>query len=543
MSESPDRMISHAAPRRLIAADRIYDAAASEPPAGTPPDALLVENGRVRALGTRAQLSRLAGDAERIDLPGCTITPGFTDAHIHILEWAFARRQVRLDGADVDEALRRVAAAARSAAPDGWIRGRGWSLEHLGRMPDAALLDRVAPTVPVVLYSHDMHAAWLNTAALERAGLTPATPDPEGGELVRRPDGLLAGVLLERASALVLRALPPVDEAFAAEAVLEAQRELHRLGVTGLHVAVLEGPMVPNPLRVLGRLADAGRLRLRVLQHLPLALLDEAIALGLRSGWGDDWLCTGGIKMFLDGTLGSRTALLAEPYEGRSGRGVAILPAPAFRDAVRRAAAAGLASTVHAIGDAAVGLALDVLGGSGTEGARIPHRIEHVQLAPAGRLADAARAGIVCSMQPSHLLTDWRAADEHWGRQRAARAFACRSLADHGAVLAFGSDAPVDPPDPRLGLFAATERRDLAGEPAGGWQPQERLDRYRALRAYTFGPAYAAGRAGRWGVLAPGAVADLVVWQADPLHVQADDLLRLAVRMTMVAGEVTWLEQ
>jgi predicted amidohydrolase YtcJ len=529
--------------RSLAVADRIHAVSGPAPARGPLPDTLLYEGGRILAIGTRTELEPLLAGGRLFDLRGCTLTPGLTDAHIHLLDWAFARLEIDLTGCPSPAAaVRPIAAAAAAAGPDTWVRGRGWSLERWGGAPPLHLLNDAAGPVPAALYSQDMHALWVNSAALARAGVSRDTPDPAGGRIGRNEDGSLAGVLYERAAAQMAAAMPACGEQDAARAVLDAQRALHRWGVTGVQVAVLEGPMRPNPLRVLTALREGGRLRLRVLQHLPVALLDEAIELGLRSGLGDDWIRIGALKMFLDGTLGSRTAWLAQPYAGTdTDRGMQLLPAQAFRAAVARGAAAGLASMVHAIGDSAVALALDVLAEPGARGSSIPHRIEHVQLMPEGRFGDAARAGIVCSMQPSHLMTDWAPADRHWGRERACRAFACRSLADAGAVLAFGSDAPVDPPDPRLGLYAASFRRDRAGMPATGWNPSERLDRHAALRAYTFGPASAAGAAGRLGCLSAGAAADFVAWRGDPLEVAAEDLLELAVHATVVNGEVVWI--
>src|SRR5690606_7036380 len=207
---------------------------------------------------------------------------------------------------------------------------------------------------------------------------------------------------------------------------------------------------------------------------------------------------------------------------------------------VRRAAAAGIASVVHAIGDAAVSLAIDVLSDPATRVPALPHRIEHVQLCPPERFAALGAAGITASVQPCHLITDWRAAERHWGPDRCRGAYAFRSLREGGAVLAFGSDAPVEPADPRLGLFAAVARQDLEGEPAGAWFPAERLAAADALRAYTAGPAFAAGLAGRQGTLSTGAAADFAAWDEDPLELDAPALLHLRCLATVVGGAVVW---
>lgn len=491
------------------------------------------------ATGTFEDLRRRAADARVIDLPGHTLTPGLTDAHVHLLEWALSRRGLDLASAPSAAAAARAVAgqAARAEGADaGWILGGGWEPHGWSDAPHRRLLDDLVPGRPVLLRSHDLHSVWASGEALRRAGVGPATADPPGGRIERDADGEPTGILRENAQQLVLGAVPAPAETARRAAALEAQAALHRLGVTGVHC------VEPDSLGILEALRAADRLALRVLQALPLAGLDDAIRLGLRSGFGGEWLRIGGVKMFLDGALGSRTALLREPYEGSEDRGLSTLPPADFRDAVRRGSAAGLAMTVHAIGDAAVDLALDVLASEGRAlDGPVPHRIEHVQLVAPERLADAGAAGIVCSVQPSHLMTDWRAADRHWGA-RARTAYAFRSLAAGGATLAFGSDMPVEPPDPRHGLYAAVTRRDLAGEPAGGWVPDERITAAEALAAYTLGAAAAAGDP-RQGRLEPGAFADVVAWDRDPLAATPEELLEMACVLTVVGGDVVWSEE
>jgi predicted amidohydrolase YtcJ len=528
----------------LVLADRIHTLAPTAAPAAT---ALLVHAGRIAAIGTAAQLRDEAPHARVLDLAGATLTPGLTDAHVHLTEWAFARREVDLSTAASPEAAARsvvahahashpYAAAAGSAAA-AWLRGRGWNA-HLwqGRHPDRHVLDAVVGDRPVALQSHDMHALWVNSAALRAAGIDAATADPEGGQIVRDGAGEPTGLLLEWAAQLVTRALPVPTLDQAANAVADAQAELHALGITGVHSFPGVHFPEPDPLAVLLALHERGRLHLRVLQHIPLDLLDHAVRLGLRSGFGDEWLRIGAVKMFLDGALGSRTAWMREPYEGEAGSGMNTLEPRDFRAAVQRAAAAGIATTVHAIGDAAVSLALDVLADPALRVAGLPHRIEHVQCCPPERFTDAARAGVVCSMQPSHLITDWSIAERCWGA-RSRGAFALASLLRAGTTLAFGSDVPVEPVDPRRGLFAAVARQDYEGRPAQGWQPQERIGLEDALRGYTTGPAAAAGLAPPAGTLTPGAAADLVAWDADPLA-GAESARSMRCVATVVGGRI-----
>ena len=608
----------------LVLADRVHTLAPAAPPA----DALLLRDGRVRACGRADELLPASSSgAGVIDLRGCTITPGLTDAHIHLLEWALSRQELELASCrspnEVAEAVGRAldggagergsggagdtagragilplsdspgrqggGADSRSAV---WLRGRGWNAHHWGgAYPLRSLLDAVAPDRPVVLQSHDMHALWVNSRALEQVGIGADTPDPEGGVIVRDADGQPTGVLLEMAAQLVATRLPPPSVARAEAALLDAQAALHRLGITGVHSFPGIHVREPDTFWLLQRLQERDLLRLRVLQHIPADRLDDAIRLGLRSGFGGEWIRTGALKLFLDGALGSRTALLREPYVGEPGnRGLDALSAETLREVVARAARAGIAAAVHAIGDAAVERALDVLADPALRVPALPHRIEHLQLCPPDRLADAARAGIVASMQPAHLISDWRPALAHWGEERCRGAYAFRSLlrgatneresgtvgqwemsrtpvppSPHppiapsagerpGAysreapssaqpwpgVLAFGSDAPVEPVDPRLAFWAATLRQDLAGEPAAGWFPGERLGMEDVLRAFTLGPALASGASRDSTPLAPGTRADFVAWDRDPLSATGAELLQLRCVAAVVGGELVW---
>lgn len=523
--------------RRLLRARRVHtldDVVAGNPARASTvpaPDGVLLRGGRIEEVGAFEDLRARAPRAEVLDLAGAVVTPALTDSHVHLIDWALARREPDLSEAISEEAAAREVAEAAPGQEGEWVRARGWNAHRWEAPPTRASLDAVLPERPVVLQSHDMHALWVNGEGLRRAGIDESTADPAGGRVVRDTEGRPTGLLLENAQSLVLERVPrPSDEERSA-AVVEAQRELHRFGIAGVH------SVEPDSLGIYQALLARGALRIRVLQHLPLAKLDDAIRLGLRSGFGGEWLRIGGIKMFLDGALGSRTAWLREPYEGSDSRGIPTLSPEEFRAAVRRGAAAGLAATVHAIGDAAVDLALDVLADPAHLGPALPHRIEHLQLLAPERVGHAAAAGIVASMQPCHLLTDWEPAWRHWGRERSRGAYAFRSLLAAGTVLAFGSDVPVEPVDPRLGLYAAVARRGLNGEPPEGWHPDERIGALDALAAYTVGAAHAAGAAAWQGRLVPGAVADLVAWDTDPLHAEPEALLGMRAVATLVGGE------
>ncbi|HUR94275.1 MAG TPA: amidohydrolase [Gemmatimonadales bacterium] len=497
---------------------------------GVTGDAVWWEQGRIKAVGPALELSRrVSSSVPSFELPGALITPGFVDGHTHFAMWAMGRRRVQLSGAPTRAAA--VGRVARAGVTQGWVLGQGWDANGWAEVPDRTSLDAVQ-AAPVYLDSLDVHAAWVNTAALARAGITRETLDPFGGRIVRDAEGEPTGVLLERAVELIHPYLPEPPDAELDAAILDAQAEAHRLGITGIHN--VEGEVA---LTALERLEASGLLRLRVLFHPPVASLHSLIARGARSGTGSPWLRLGGVKLFLDGSLGTRTAWMLEPYVGSRDRGMPITSGQEAADAVRAAAAAGIAATVHAIGDAAVRRALDLL--TLLPRVDVPHRIEHFQCVSDQDLARAAAAALVVSMQPAHLLADIPLVDRHWGvRGRGAYAFA--TLRRRGTPMVFGSDAPVASIDPREGLYAAIERRDVEGAPAGGWRPEERLSFVDAVHAYTVGAAVAGGVAHRSGTLAPGQDADLVAWSFDPaIQRGVGQAVRAGhARLTVVAGEV-----
>lgn len=493
-------------------------------------EALWWDGGRIQQVGTAREIERSAPrHLPRYDLPDALVTPGLVDGHTHLALWALNRRRVELAGLrSREEVLTRVAAAPPQ---HGWVIGQGWDANGWASPPDRQALDRVQ-SGPVYLDSLDVHAAWLNSAALLAAGINQDTPDPFGGQIVRDGGGQPTGLLLERAVELVQPFLPQASGPVLDDVLLEAQAEAHRLGVTGVHN--VEGM---ETLEAFRRLEAAGELRLRVLFHPPVAALPRLISDGVRSGQGSDRLTIGGVKLFLDGSLGSRTAWMLEPYQGTRDRGMPITAEQEARDAMTAAAAAGIATTVHAIGDAAVRRALD-LGGQ-LPSVAIPHRIEHFQCVHPSDLERAAGLGIVLSMQPAHLLTDIPLVDRHWG-ERGRGAYAFRSLLRRGAQLVFGSDVPVASLDPREGMYAALERKGFDGAPAIGWRPEEKLGFAEALRAYTVAAAHAAGVGERRGRLAPGFEADLVAWSVDPAAERGDGeaFRRGHAVLTVVGGEV-----
>jgi predicted amidohydrolase YtcJ len=504
-------------------------------------DALWWRDGQIQAVGPFAEVRAAAAVASGppptlIELPDALVTPGFVDGHTHFAEWAIGRQRVNLSGCRTRAEA--VARAAKGVLTDGWVQGQGFDPNGWEAPPTREALDQVLPTTPAAFDSHDVHSLWVNSTALARCGIDRSTRDPEGGRIVRDASGEPTGLLLEHAVRLVHRHLPRVSRDRVLEAVRAAQSAAHQLGVTG--VQNVEGA---DALTAFQRLEQEGVLRLRVLAHLPADGLDAALRVGLRSGWGSSWIVTGGVKLFLDGALGSQTAWMLEPYEGSTDHGIILTGEHEAKEALTAAANGGIAATVHAIGDAAVRRALDIL--EGLASAAIPHRIEHFQLVHPSDLPRAGRAGIVASMQPAHLLTDIPLVDKHWG-SRGAGAYAFRSLRSAGTSLVFGSDVPVETIDPRDGVYAALDRVGRDGNPAGGWRPDERLSFDEVMHAYSEAAWAAAGRPGMGGTLAPGQVADLVAW-SDPATAvtRGDGAAFRSARavLTVVGGETVWQER
>lgn len=495
-------------------------------------DAIWWQDGRIKAIGLSAELERkVPTRVPRFDLPDSVVTPGFVDGHTHFGMWGRGRKRVHLAGCQTrSEAVQRVAAAVPE---QGWLLGHGWDANRWTEAPDRWSLDRVT-TVPTFLESIDIHAGWANSAALMAAGISRETPDPPGGRIVRDGSGEPTGLLLEKASLLLSEMAPTTSPEDLLRLIQEGQAEAHRLGITGIHN--VEGADV---LRGFRTLEAEDQLRLRVLFSPPVAQLTRLVANGVRSGQGTDWLSLGGVKMFLDGSLGTRTAWMIEAYEDGRDSGMALASEAEARGAVEQASTNGIACVIHAIGDAAVRRALSLLESAPTVG--LPHRIEHFQCVDPTDLARAGRAGIVASMQPGHLPGDALLAEERWGR-RTRGAYAFKSLLQRGTVLAFGSDVPVVSLDPREGVVAAMTRVARDGSFEAGWQPEERLMFEDVVRAYTEGNAIAAGAADRRGTLVPGRDADLVAWRVDPavLENDATAFREARVELTVIGGEAVY---
>jgi len=509
--------------------------------------AILIDRGRILAVGQEDELLGTFNDPdERLDLRGRVVLPGLTDAHLHLQYYALGLRKVDCETDTLAECLGRVGARVRTTRPGEWVLGHGWNQNNWGLaspegFPSLAELDAIAPGHPVYLTAKSLHAAWANSAALRLARIGADTPDPKDGRIMRDESGRPTGILLESAMDLVRGSLPEVSVGEIAEAIAEAQPILWRMGLTGVHDFDRRDSFI-----ALQMLHAEGRLKLRINKNIPVESLEHASALGLRTGFGDDVLWIGSVKAFMDGALGPHTAAMFQPYLGEPGnRGILNMDAEQLFEHGRRAVDVGLSMTVHAIGDRAnheVLNAYEHLRAYEQEKGlpHLRHRIEHVQILHPDDVARLAALGVIASMQPIHATSDMPVADRYWG-ERSAFAYAWQSQLQHGAHLAFGSDAPVESPNPFLGLHAAVTRQRVDGSPGPeGWYPEQKLTLAEAVGAYTRGPAYAANAERRLGQLTPGYHADLIVLERDPFTCDPDELLAMQSYATMFGGEWVW---
>ncbi len=535
------------------------------------PDATAVamQDGRFLAVGGDAEILALAGpQTQIIDLAGRRVLPGLVDAHFHFQGWAMARRNLQLAGLRSRQAVQdALGQAVQVTAPGQWIRGQGWNESD---WPEPRLLtrhdlDAVAADHPVVLWRSDLHLATANTLALRLAGVTAQTPDPAAGVIDRDAAGQPTGILRDQAIDLIHAVLPAPSAAEIDAAMRDAIAEAHRLGLTGVHdFRIGDAAESRDAFHAWQRLHAAGELGLRVWMMFDGTLLDEAIRLGLRSGFGDDRLRIGGAKYFADGSLGARTASMLEPYND-GGSGLPVVPMAELASAIQRGAAAGLPVGVHAIGDRAIRELLDVFSEVLPRVARsetghsdglvnhlpftnspihhspfcIPHRIEHVQHSTREDLMRLGSLGLVASVQPIHLVDDMALVERAVG-ERGRWAYAFRTLLDSGAVLALGSDCPVASPNPFWGIHAAVTRQRRDGTPAAGWYPEQRLSVAEAVAGYTLGPAYASGQLDWLGSISPGKLADLVVLDRDIFATPPGEIAETQPVLTLFDGAIVY---
>lgn len=503
-------------------------------------EAVLVGGGKILAVGAAAELDRLAnGKCEKIDLKGRLVIPGLVDSHTHFAMFALGLEKVSLEGTkNVEEALDRFRAKVKTLSPGDWVLGVNWDKNVWpgGNAPTKEDADRALPDNPLCVVSKCGHLTWANSLAFKMAGITRDTPSPAGGEIEKNPaTGEPTGILKENASALVRKLVPQPDQNDYQRAIRKAMKLAHSQGLVGVHNC--EGA---EPFRAFQALARNGELAFRVHHHIAMDNLDDAVALGLQTGFGSPTLNIGSLKLFADGALGSQTADMFEPYEERPDyKGIVVNTKEELHRMIEKAAAASISSAVHAIGDAANRKLLDIYEDilPLTRAAGLRQRIEHAQILKPEDFSRFAKLGVIASVQPLHATSDMHIVDRHWGK-RGRYAYAFKSFIKAGAAYAYGSDVPVETFDPLKGIFAGVSRRredNLAAEP---WYPEEILTVQEAVYGYTMGAAYASYEENIKGSLTPGKLADLVVLSKDIFAVPADEILATQIDFTMVGGEV-----
>ncbi len=529
------------APADLVITGTIWTGA----PGAAPAEAVAVRGDRIVAIGPAAEIRALVGPGTRvIDAGDGLVVPGFIDTHVHFIDGGFRLASVQLrDAATPEEFIARIAAFARTVPAGTWITGGDWDHQNWGgELPRRQWIDSVTPNHPVFVNRLDGHMALANSAALAAAGVTGSTPEVPGGEIVRDAAGEPAGVLRDNAMSLVRRVQPAPSPEMQDRALEAAMRYVAEQGVTSVHNL---GSW--SDLATFERAHRAGALRTRIYAAVPLASWESLRdTLAARDGSrGDEWLRIGGLKGFVDGSLGSRTAFFHEPFSDEPGNSGLLVNTPEdLYEWSAGADAAGLHLMVHAIGDRANGMLLDlfqrVLRENAADRRERRFRIEHAQhLAPAD-LPRFRELGVIASMQPYHAIDDGRWAERLIGAERTHGTYAFRSLLDAGAHVAFGSDWFVAPPTPLEGIYAAVTRRTLDDANPGGWVPQQKITVEEALAAYTREGAYASFEEGLKGTIEPGRLADLVVLDRNLLRVPPETIREALVVNTMVGGTVVW---
>jgi len=503
--------------------------------------ALAFDGGKVLGTGAAAALLQRYPDAQRISGHGATLLPGLIDAHGHILSMGEAMTAIDLVGTrSLADAQQRIAAFARANPDRQWLTGRGWNQVgwQLGRFPTAAELDAVTGSRPAALKRIDGHALWLNSAALRAAGITHATPDPQGGRIERDADGAPGGVLVDKAMQLADPVIPPANDAERAAALTAALRHMNSVGLTSAGDAGISAADVA----LYRDFADRGQLTARIYAMIgdtgeDFRALSKA---GPLKGYGGDHLDVRAVKLFADGALGSRGAALQEPYSDAPGqRGLLFMSDQAMETKIQTALQAGYQVNVHAIGDAANHQVLDGFEAAyrAVGGRELRNRIEHAQVVAPADIPRFKALDLIASMQPTHATSDMNMAEARIGRERLEGAYAWRRFLDQGTRIAGGSDFPVESDNPFFGLYSAVTRQDHEGHPPGGWHPEQAMTLPEAFRAFTLDAAFAQHHEQSQGSLEPGKWADFILVDRDLFRIPPRDIWKIHVRETWVGGK------
>jgi predicted amidohydrolase YtcJ len=502
--------------------------------------AIAVKGHKILAVGD--DVSQFIGpDTQKIDAHGKTIVPGFIDSHGHVLGLGQSLAQIDLRGVRSEQEAAQRVAAVRGKTPGEWIIGNAWdqNLWPSKSFPTKQSLDRVAPGNPVVLSRVDGHAVWVNSAALKIAGITSNLTDPQGGRIVRDSSGEPTGVLVDRAQSLIDSKVPPPTPADIENALEQAAQLCSSFGLTTVHDAGIDAPT----LAAYRTLIAKGRLPLRIYAMIRVAdagpLWHAFQSSGPEVG---DFLTVRSVKLYADGALGSRGAALLEPYSDDPGnRGLLISSRELIEKVAREALAAGFQVNTHAIGDRANRTVLEAYAAA-LENQKNDKRfrVEHAQVVAPEDFARFRDNSIIASMQPTHATSDMPWAAARIGPERIRGAYAWQTFRKLGVRLAFGSDFPVESPNPMWGFYAAITRQDRDGNPPGGWFPEQRLTRAEALRAFTIDGAYAAFEEQKKGSLVPGKLADFVMLSDDIMRIPDSQVWRAHVLMTVLDGKIVY---
>jgi len=517
-------------------------------------EAVAIADGRFFAAGSSDEMQAYVGPGTRvIDLQGRLAVPGFIDSHVHFINGGFQLLQLDLKNAkDEAEFTRRIAEKVKTLPPGRWVQGGNWDEQAWpsAKLPTRWLIDAVTANNPVFISRYDGHAALANSLALKFAAVTRETQEPVGGVIVRdAKSGEPTGVLKDAAEGLVARVLPRPSEAEMNEALKAALAEARRVGVTSVHNVTTDSDSpsgsFTSEIQLLRRAELEGWLTVRLYEIIPIAHWKRLAEVGISREMGSDFLKLGAVKGFADGSLGSGTAWMFEPFDDEpANRGLPMElmnPSANMEALVRGAAETHIQSCIHAIGDRAVAEMLDLYGRVGGDEAATYHfRIEHAQHVRPQDFARFGKLGVIACMQPYHAIDDGRWAEKRLGPARARTSYAWRSMLNAGAPLAFGSDWPVAPLDPLLGIYAAVTRATLDGKHPNGWFPEEKLKVEEALRAYTAGSAFAAFEEKEKGTISPGKLADLVVLSDDLFSIPPARIKGARVVLTVVGGKVVY---
>lgn len=506
----------------------------------TPDTAVYVEQGRIADVGPERDLRQRHARTRVVDLRGTTLIPGLTDAHAHLYGLGLSLDTVSLVGtSSVDEIMARMRDRAARAPAREWLAGRGWDQNRWPEksFPTAAQIDAAISDRPVWLKRVDGHAGWANTAAIRAAGVTAATPDPEGGRVIRDASGNPTGVFVDAAQQLIERAIPEASFATHKARVRAAAQRIAENGLTEIHDAGAD----PETIRAVRELIDEKQFPIRVYTMVSdnAVQLADWFARGKLIAYGDR-LTVRSVKLYADGALGSRGALLLAPYtDDPTNSGLVVSTPEHLADVARRAHAAGFQVNTHAIGDRAVRNVIDAYEQAGVTPAD-RFRVEHFQVVAPSDFERVARDGIIASMQPTHATSDMYWAEQRIGPVRIRGAYAWRTVLNAGARLALGSDFPVEAVNPFFGIYAAVTRQDQKGFPPGGWYPEQKLTLQEAIRGFTSDAAYAAFEEATRGTIEPGKFADFTVVEGDLYAMPQSELFKAKVRYTIVGGEIVY---